>query len=215
MVDLKRQYLHLKAQIEAAVNGVMEDTRFILGPNVVALEQEIAAYHQVPHAVGVANGTDAIRLSLKACGIGAGDEVLTTPFTFISVAEVLLEVGATPVFVDVNADTFTMDTERIEACVTDRTKAIVPVHLFGHPEQMDIIMDIAERNDLKVIEDCAQAFGSTFDGQMVGTFGHCGCYSFYPSKNLGCYGDGGMVITKDYDTADQIRMLRNHGSNKP
>jgi dTDP-4-amino-4,6-dideoxygalactose transaminase len=214
MVDLKRQHLHLKAQIEAAVNGVMESTGFILGPNVTALEQEIAAYHQVPYAVGVANGTDAIRLSLKACGIGPGDEVLTTPFTFIAVAEVLLDVGAIPVFVDVSAETFTMDPERIEACITDRTKAIIPVHLFGHPEKMDIIMAISERNNLKVIEDCAQAFGSTFDGQMVGTFGHCGCYSFYPSKNLGCYGDGGMVITKDHDTADRIRMLRNHGSKK-
>lgn len=214
MVDLKRQHLHLKAQIEAAVNGVLESTCFILGPNVTALEQEVAAYHQLPHAVGVANGTDAIRLSLKACGIGAGDEVLTTPFSFISVAEVLVEIGATPVFVDVSAETFTMDPEIIEGCITNRTKAIIPVHLFGHPERMDIIMNIAQRHNLKVIEDCAQAFGSTFDGQKVGSFGHCGCYSFYPSKNLGCYGDGGMVVTKDEDTADKIRMLRNHGSKK-
>jgi dTDP-4-amino-4,6-dideoxygalactose transaminase len=211
---LKRQHKQLKRQIEQAVSAVMEGTQFILGPNVKALEQEVAAYHQLPFAIGVANGTDALRLALRACGVGPGDEVLTTPFTFIAAVEVILDVGATPAFVDINPDTFTMDLESIEPAITDRTKAILPVHLFGHPEQMDIVTAIAERNGLKVIEDCAQAFGATFDGQMVGTFGHCGCYSFYPSKNLGCYGDGGIVVTKDRGTADQIRMLCNHGSSK-
>lgn len=214
MVDLKRQYLNLKAQIDRALDEVLENTQFILGPNVTALEQEIAAMHNVPDAVGVANGTDALRLALRACGIGAGDEVITTPFTFIATAEAILDVGAVPVFVDVSEDTFNIDPEKIEACITDRTKAIIPVHLFGHPAQIDAIMMIAEQYGLNVIEDCAQAFGATYDDQVVGSFGDCGCFSFYPSKNLGCYGDGGMVITKNPDIAKQIRLLRNHGSSK-
>ncbi len=214
MVDLKRQYGQLKAQIDQALSEVLENTQFILGPNVTALEQEIAAYHGVPGAVGVANGTDALRLALRACGIGSGDEVITTPFTFIATVEVIMDVGAVPVFADVTPGTFNIDPEKVEACITDRTKAIIPVHLFGHPAQMDAIMAMAGEHDLKVIEDCAQAFGATYDDQLVGTFGDFGCYSFFPSKNLGCYGDGGMVITKDGDTAEQIRMLRNHGSTK-
>ena len=214
MVDLKRQYADLKAHIDRALSEVLESTHFILGPNVTALEKEISDYHGVPDAIGVANGTDALRLALKACGIGAGDEVITTPFTFIATAEVILDVGATPVFVDVTPDTFNLDPSKVEASITDRTRAIIPVHLFGHPAPMDAIMGLAAKYDLRVIEDCAQAFGATFEDQMVGTFGDYGCYSFFPSKNLGCYGDGGMVIVKDGGMAEQIRMLRNHGSSK-
>ena len=214
MVDLKRQYRQLKAQIDQALSDVLENTQFIMGPNVRALEQEIAAFHDVPAAVGVANGTDALRLALKACGIGPGDEVITTPFTFIATVEVILDLGAVPVFADVTADTFNIDPEEIAACVTDKTRAILPVHLFGQPAQMDAIMALARDHDFKVIEDCAQAFGATFKDRRVGTFGDCGCFSFFPSKNLGCYGDGGMVITREGDTAEQIRMLRNHGSFK-
>ena len=215
MVNLGREYSQLKEKIDKVLGEVLEDTRFILGPNVAALEKEVAALHDLPDAVAVGNGTDALRLALRACGIGPGDEVLTTPFTFFATVEVIVELGAVPVFVDVNAETFAIDPDLIEERITDRTKAIIPVHLFGHPAQMDVIMTLARRHDLKVIEDCAQAFGATYNNQWVGSFGHCGCYSFYPSKILGCYGDGGMVVTKSADTAEQIRMLRNHGSRAP
>ncbi len=214
MVDLKRQYARLKPQIDAALEQVLENTQFILGPNVAALEEEIAAYHGVSAAVGVANGTDALRLALRACGIGPGDEVITTPFTFIATVEVILEIGAVPVFADVDARTFNIDPDKVEACITDRTRAIVPVHLFGHPARMDAIMTLARSHGLKVIEDCAQAFGATFQDQAVGSFGDCGCFSFFPSKNLGCYGDGGMVVVQEESVADLIRMLRNHGSRR-
>lgn len=214
MVDLKRQYGQLKTEIDQAVLDVLGKTQFILGPNVVALEQEIAAYHNLPAAVGVANGTDALRVALRACGIGPGDEVITTPFTFIATIEVILDVGAVPVFADISADTFNIDPEQIAACITDRTRAVLPVHLYGQPAPMKAIMAIAEQHGLKVIEDCAQAFGATLDGQVVGSFGHCGCYSFFPSKNLGCFGDGGMVVTSDPEVAEQIKVLRNHGSAK-
>ena len=166
----------------------------------------------MPHAIGCANGTDALLLALRACGIGPDDEVITTPFTFIATAEVIALVGARPVFVDICADTFNMDPDRITAKITSRTKAIIPVHLFGHAADMDLIMDIAKKNNLKVIEDCAQAFGATYRGQTVGTIGDAGCFSFFPSKNLGCYGDGGMVVTRDEQIASKIKMLRNHGS---
>lgn len=212
MVDLKRQYSRLKKEIDHAVGCALEQTQFILGPNVAALEQEIAACHGLPYAVGCANGTDALLLTLRACGIGPGDEVITTPFTFIATAEVVALVGARPVFVDICPDTFNIDPDKISAKITSKTKAIIPVHLFGHPADMTPIMDIARKHHLKVIEDCAQAFGAQYRGQTVGTFGDAGCFSFFPSKNLGCYGDGGMVITKDEAIASKIKMLRNHGS---
>lgn len=212
MVDLKRQYSRLKKEIDRAVGQALEQTQFILGPNVGKLEEEVAAYHGLPHAIGCANGTDALLLALRACGIGPDDEVITTPFTFIATAEVIALVGARPVFVDICADTFNMDPDRITAKITSRTKAIIPVHLFGHAADMDLIMDIAKKNNLKVIEDCAQAFGATYRGQTVGTIGDAGCFSFFPSKNLGCYGDGGMVVTRDEQIASKIKMLRNHGS---
>ena len=212
MVDLKRQYRSLKPEIDVAIQGVLDKTNFILGENVSSLENEIAAYHNVSHAIGVGNGTDALLLALRGSGIGAGDEVITTPFTFIATAEVIAQVHATPVFVDVKPDTFNMDPEKIEGKITEKTKAIMPVHLFGHPADMNPIVKLAEKYNLRIIEDCAQAFGAKYRGKKVGTFGDCACFSFFPSKNLACYGDGGMVMTEDEDRANTIRMLRNHGS---
>ncbi len=212
MVDLKRQYNALKTEIDAAVSDVLEKTQFILGPNVTKLEEEVAAYHCLPYAAGVANGTDALLLALRACGIKSGDEVITTPFTFIATAEVVAQLGATPVFVDIRPDTFNIDPDLIEEKITPQTKAIIPVHLFGHPADMEPIMQIAAKHKLKVIEDCAQSFGAKYKNQRTGTIGDVGCFSFFPSKNLGCYGDGGMVITKDETIARRVKMLRNHGS---
>lgn len=214
MVDLKRQYHNLKKEIDAAVSDVLEQTRFILGPNVSALEEEIAAYHDLPYAVGVANGTDALLLALRACGIEAGDEVITTPFTFIATAEVIALLKATPVFVDICPDTYNLDCSQIAEKITQKTKAIIPVHLFGQPADMNPLMEMARKHHLKVIEDCAQAFGAKYQGRKVGTIGDAGCFSFFPSKNLAGYGDGGMVITKSKEIAEQIKILRNHGSAK-
>jgi len=212
MVDLQRQYQQLKPDIDAAVQNVLNHSQFILGPNVAALESEIAAYHGKAFGIGVASGTDALLLALRACGIGPGDEVITTPFTFIATAEVIMMLQAIPVFVDIRPDTFNIDPDKIEARITARTKAMIPVHLFGHPAEMDAIMALAEKYHLKVIEDCAQAFGARYHEKKVGAFGNCGCFSFFPSKNLACYGDGGMIITDDEETANRVRVLRNHGS---
>jgi dTDP-4-amino-4,6-dideoxygalactose transaminase len=212
MVDLKRQYHALKNEINAAIGDVLEQTQFILGPNVSKLEEEIAAYHGLPYAIGVANGTDALLLALRACGIGAGDEIITTPFTFIATAEVIALLNAIPVFVDICPDTFNIDCNKIADKITKKTRAIIPVHLFGHPADMGPISEIAKKHNLKVIEDCAQAFGARYNGSKVGTIGDIGCFSFFPSKNLAGYGDGGMVITKSEEIAKQIKTLRNHGS---
>jgi len=212
MVDLQRQYKTLKADIDAAIQNVLDSAQFILGPNVAQLEKEIAAYHGVPHAIGIASGTDALLLSLRACGIGAGDEVITTPFTFIATAEVISLLSATPVFVDIRPETFNIDPDKIEEKITKKTKAVIPVHLFGHPADMDPIVRIARKYNIKVIEDCAQAFGATYNGKKAGSIGDCGCFSFFPSKNLAGYGDGGMIITRNEDLAKLIRLLRNHGS---
>lgn len=212
MVDLKKQYHALKTEIDAAVSEVLAQTQFILGPNVNSLEEEVAAYHQLPYAIGVANGTDALLLALRACGIKAGDEVITTPFTFIATAEVVAQLGAIPVFADICPNTFNIDPSLLEEKITPGTKAIIPVHLFGHPADMDPIMQIAKKHNLRVIEDCAQAFGAKYQNKLAGTIGDAGCFSFFPSKNLGGYGDGGMVITKSEEIAAQIKKLRNHGS---
>jgi dTDP-4-amino-4,6-dideoxygalactose transaminase len=212
MVDLQRQYKTLKTEIDLAIQGVLDSAQFILGSNVAELEKEISLYHNVSHAIGVASGTDALLLSLRACGIKAGDEVITTPFTFFATAEVISLLSATPVFVDIVPETFNIDPRKIQEKMTKKTKAIIPVHLFGHPADMDPIIDVARKHNLKIIEDCAQAFGATYKGTKVGTLGDCGCFSFFPSKNLAGYGDGGMIITKDEDTAKHIRMLRDHGS---
>ncbi len=212
MVDLKRQYLQLKPEIDAAVLDVLANTQYILGPNVSELEAEVARYHGLPHAVGVASGTDALLLALRALGIGQGDEVITTPFTFIATAEVLGLLGAVPVFVDVDPETFNIDPALIAPAITSKTKAIIPVHLFGYPCDMDPILAVAKEHGLKVIEDCAQAFGARYKGKIVGTFGDAGCFSFFPSKNLAGYGDGGMIITGNAEVEEALRMLRNHGS---
>ena len=212
MVDLQRQYQRLKPEMDEAIQDVLNQCQFILGPQVSALENEIASYHGVPFAAGVASGTDALLLALRACGIGPGDEVITTPFTFIATAEVIALLQAAPVFVDIVPDTFNMDPRKIEAKITKKTRAIIPVHLFGHPAEMDPILELARKYHLKVIEDCAQAFGAVYRGKKVGTLGDCGCFSFFPSKNLAGYGDGGMVITQNQEMGKSIKMLRNHGS---
>lgn len=212
MVDLKTQYHTLKEEIDTAVLDAIESTQFILGPNVTAFEQETAAYLGVPHAVSCASGTDALHLAILAAGIGPGDEVITSPFTFIATAEAICYVGATPVFVDIDPKTFNIDPALIEAAVTPRTKAIIPVHIFGQPADMAPISAICEKHNLLLIEDCAQSFGAAIGGRMTGTLGSLGCFSFFPSKNLGCYGDGGLITCATAELAEQIKVLRNHGS---
>lgn len=212
MVDLKTQYLAIKDEIDSAVLGVIQSSAFVLGPQGKALEQEIASYHGVRHAIGVASGTDALHLALIAAGVGKGDEVITTPFTFIATAEAVSYVGGVPVFVDIEPDTFNIDPAQVKKKITKKTKAILPVHLYGHPADMAIIMEIAKEHNLKVIEDCAQSFGAEYKGKKTGSFGDMGCFSFFPSKNLGCYGDGGMIITNDDSLAERLVALRNHGS---
>ncbi len=212
MVDLKVQYEAIKNEIDAAVLGVIQSAHFILGSHGKALEEAVAAYHGVKHAVAVASGTDALHLAVIAAGIKPGDEVITTPFTFIATAEAISYVGAVPVFIDIDPVTFNMDVTKLEAAITPKTKAIIPVHLYGQPVEMDLLMAIARKHGLRVIEDCAQSFGAEYKGGKTGSFGHLGCFSFFPSKNLGCYGDGGMVITDDAGLAEQMLSLRNHGS---
>ncbi len=214
MVDLKGQYESLKSEIDAAVIQALGETRFILGPNTQAFEKEAAEYLGVKHALGCANGTDALHLGLLAAGVGPGDEVITTSFTFIATAEAIRYVGATPVFVDILPGSLNIDPELIRAAINEKTKAIIPVHLFGQAAEMDEIMAIANDHGLAVVEDCAQSIGSAYKGRKTGTFGTAGTFSFFPSKNLGCYGDGGMVTTNDDDAAAAIRVYRNHGSSK-
>lgn len=212
MVDLSIQYRELQEEVERGIRSALESCQFILGPSVTAFEQEAAAYLGAGHAVSVASGTDALHLALLAAGVGPGDEVITTPFTFIATAEAIHYVGARPVFVDIDPHTFNIDPARIEAALTPATRAVLPVHLFGQPADLAAITAICRRHDLLLLEDCAQSFGASLDGRMTGTFGAFGCYSFFPSKNLGCYGDGGMVTTDSADLAEQVRVLRNHGS---
>jgi len=212
MVDLKVQYDAMKNEIDTAVLSVIQNTAFILGPQGKELEQNVARYHGVRFAVGVASGTDALHLALRAANIGPGDEVITTPFTFIATAEAISYVGAVPVFVDIRPDTFNMDVSQIAAKITKRTKAIMPVHLYGQSADMGPLMEIAKERALRVIEDCAQSFGADHLGKKTGSFGDFGCFSFFPSKNLGCYGDGGMIIADDQKYAERLQSLRNHGS---
>jgi len=212
MVDLKTQYHDLKAEIDAAVLAALESSQFILGPNVTALEQEAASYLGAPHAVTCASGTDALHLAILAAGIGPGDEVITSPFTFIATAEAICYAGATPVFADIDPQTFNLDPALAEKAITPRTKAIIPVHLFGQPADMAAFTAICDKHNLLLIEDCAQSFGAAVDGRMTGTLGPLGCFSFFPSKNLGCYGDGGMVTCATAELAEQVKVLRNHGS---
>jgi dTDP-4-amino-4,6-dideoxygalactose transaminase len=212
MVDLKRQYQGIKKEIFQVITEIFNNGQYILGPRVSEFEKKIADYYGVSEAVGVASGTDAIHLSINALGIGEGDEVITTPFTFFATVEAILYTGARPVFVDVEQDTFNMDAGQIEAKITDKTRAILPVHIFGQMADMEDISKIAKRHGLKVIEDCAQSFGANLNGKKAGSFGNTGCFSFYPSKNLGGYGDGGIIILNDTKIADKVRKLRNHGS---
>ncbi len=214
MVDLKTQYRQIQAEIEQGLHQVLDDAHFILGPNVQAFEREAADYLGTKHAISCASGTDALHLALAAAGIGAGDEVITSPFTFIATAEAICYLGAKPVFVDIDPHTFNLDLNQVEAAITVNTRAILPVHLFGQPVDMPAVMKIAERHGLSVIEDCAQSFGATIEGRQTGAFGSAGCFSFFPSKNLGCFGDGGMVTTHSEALAEKVKVLRNHGSKR-
>lgn len=211
ILDSKRQYAAIGAEVEKAVCEVLRSGSYILGPNTKAFEQEMADFYGCKYTVGLNSGTDALHLALRALNIGAGDEVITVAFTFVATTEAIGIVGAKPVFVDIDKDTFNMDASKLEAAITSKTKAIIPVHLYGQPCDMDMIMDIAKRHNLYVIEDCCQAIGAKFKGQMVGTFGDIGCYSFYPTKNLGGMGDGGLITVNSENLKNRIIALRNHG----
>lgn len=211
LLDLKPQYQALKPQLDAAVAEVAASQYFILGPTVEAFEKAAADYCNVEHAIGVSSGTDALIVAMMAMGIGPGDEVITTPYTFFGTAGSISRVGATPVFVDIEADSFNIDTTKIEAAITPRTRAIMPVHLFGQMADMRAIKQIAREHDLLVIEDAAQAIGAKQQNRPACSQGHMGCLSFFPTKNLGGFGDGGMVVTDDAEYATIARQLRNHG----
>ena len=211
ILNLKRQYESIKGELTDAMNTVLEAQNFILGAQVKELEEDIASYTGAKHAIGVGSGTDALLLAMKAAGISPGDEVITTPFTFVATADTILLAGATPVFVDIDPGTFNMDTRLVREAVTTKTRAIVPVHLYGQSVDMDEIEDIAREHKLKVIEDVAQAIGGKWNGRGLGSIGPAGCLSFFPSKNLGCFGDGGMIVTNDDKVAETAGMLRKHG----
>jgi len=211
LCDLSQQYLSLQDEIDAALRQVAASGQYILGPHVNALEQEIAELCDCQYAVGVGNGTDALQLVLRALEIGPGDEVITTPFTFVATTEAIGLVGAKPVFVDIDPHTYNIDPSAIEAAITSRTKAILPVHLYGQPCDMVPLVELANRYHLALVEDCAQAIGARYLERAVGSFGVAGCFSFFPSKNLGCMGDGGMITTNDRSLYERVEMLRRHG----
>jgi len=215
LLDLKAQHKIVGKEISSAIEEVLESGYYILGPNVKRLEEEIAAYCRVKYAIGVASGTDALKLSLISMGIGKGDEVIVPPFTFISTVGVITQIGGSPVFTDIEEETFNIDTEKIEEVITEKTKAIIPVHLYGHAAQMEKIISVAKKYNLKIIEDAAQALGTEclFLGifYKVGSLGDVGCLSFYPTKVLGACGDGGMVLTNNEEVAEKIIFLRAHG----
>ncbi len=212
MVNLKAQYADIKDEIEQGIAETIANCSFILGPNVQAFEKEAAKYLGVKHAVGCASGTDALHLALRAEGITTGDEVITSAFTFIATAEAIKYVGATPIFVDIDKKTFNITVENIEKAITSKTKAIMPVHLFGQPADLGKIKALCDKYGLKLIEDCAQSFGARINGQQTGAIGNASGFSFFPSKNLGAFGDGGLVVTNSDETAKMLKMLRNHGS---
>jgi dTDP-4-amino-4,6-dideoxygalactose transaminase len=214
MADLKAQYRAIRGEIDEAVARVLENAHYILGPEVAAFEAEFAQYQQAKHAIGLNSGTSALHLALLAAGVGPGDEVITVPFSFIATAAAIVYSGARPVFVDIDPVTFNMDPARIEAAITPRTRAIMPVHLYGQPADLDPILEIARRCGLAVIEDAAQAHGAEYRGRRVGAIGDIGCFSFYPAKNLGACGEGGAVVTDRADYARAIRLLRDWGSEK-
>ena len=231
ILDLTEQYRTLKGEVQAAIDGVLDSGKFILGPEVQLFEQEVAEYLGVKHAIGVNSGTDALAIGMRAAGVRPGDEVITTPFSFFATAESISNIGAKPVFADIEADTFNIDPEKIEALITPQTKAIAPVHLYGNPAAMARIMGLASTHGLKVIEDCAQSFGAKYagacggcdaqcdadirdgmTGKLTGAIADAGAFSFFPTKNLGAYGDGGLITTNDDAVAEMSRKLRVHGS---
>ena len=212
LLDLKAQYATIKDEIKAAIDEVLESQYFILGPKVQQFEEEIAKYCNVQHAVGVASGSDALLLALMAIDVGYGDEVITTPYTFFATAGSISRLGAKPVFVDIDPKTYNINPELIEGKITDKAKAIIPVHLYGQCAEMDPILEIGKKYNLCIIEDAAQAISAEYKGRKAGSMGDMGCLSFFPSKNLGGYGDGGMVITNNAELAEKIRVLRAHGA---
>jgi len=213
-LDLKPQYHSIKNEVNAAVQQVMDSCRFVLGENVANFERDFAGFCGTDFAVGVANGTDALRLALLACGIGKGGKVITTPNTFIATTEAISQTGAKIVFVDIDPDTYNIDVSQIEEKINERTQAILPVHIFGEPADMNPIMEIARKHNLKVIEDACQAHGAEYEGRKAGSIGDAGCFSFYPSKNLGAFGDGGMVVTGDEEVTQRTKIFRDHGQMK-
>jgi dTDP-4-amino-4,6-dideoxygalactose transaminase len=212
LLDLKAQYATIRDEIRAAVDRVLESQQFILGPEVEALEREVAAYSQCEFGIGISSGTDAILAALMAIGIQPGDEVIMPPYTFFATAGCVTRLGAKPVFVDIDPQTFNINPTQIEAAITARTRAVMPVHLFGQCAEMDPLLDIARRHNLFVIEDAAQAIGAEYRGKRAGSMGQLGCFSFFPSKNLGGIGDGGMLTTNDRALAERVKLLRNHGA---
>jgi dTDP-4-amino-4,6-dideoxygalactose transaminase len=211
LVDLKAQYQSIKPEIDAAMQRVVNNTTFILGKEVAEFEKNFAAYCNAQQCVGMDSGTAALHLALVILGVKTGDEVITTTHTFIATAEVISLIGAKPVLVDIDPRTYNIDPNKIEAAITPRTRAIIPVHLYGQPAEMDAILDIARKHNLRVIEDAAQAHGAEFHGRRAGSMGDVACFSFFPSKNLGAYGDAGALVTNDAALADHARMLRDHG----
>lgn len=211
LVDLQAQYAGIRDEIDVAMRRVVQNANFILGPEVHDFEAAFARFSGAAEAVGVASGTAALHLALLACGIGPGDEVITTPFTFYATAEAITQAGAAPVFVDIRPDTYNIDADKLEAAITPRTKAIMPVHLYGQAADMDTILAIAQRHGLRVIEDAAQAHAAEYRGRRCGSIGDIACFSFFPSKNLGCYGDGGMITSNNAELAARVRRLRDHG----
>jgi dTDP-4-amino-4,6-dideoxygalactose transaminase len=213
-VDLKAQYQSIKTEVNAAIQGVLDSCQFTLGSEVAAFEQEFATYSQAVHGIGVNTGTSALHLALLAAGVGRGDEVITVPFTFVATVSAIDYTGARTVFVDIDPQTFTMDAAKLEAAITPKTKAIIPVHLYGQCADMDPILAIARRHGLVVIEDACQAHGAEYKGRRAGSMGDMGCFSFYPGKNLGAYGEAGMVVTDNAEYTRTIRMLRDWGAEK-
>jgi dTDP-4-amino-4,6-dideoxygalactose transaminase len=213
-LDLKVQYKQIEQEVLPAVTDAMKNAAFIGGPQVTGLEEEFAAFCDSSYCVGVGSGTDALRFALMAAGIGQGDEIITVPNTFIATTEAISQVGARPVFVDIREDTSNIDPEKIEACITAKTRGIIPVHLYGQTADMDAILQIADKYNLVVIEDACQAHGALYKGKKAGSLGIAGCFSFYPGKNLGAFGEGGAVVTQDADMAQKMRMIRDHGQEK-
>jgi len=214
LVDLKAQYHGIKSEIDAAVADVLENSAFILGKHVAAFEEQFAAYCSTSYAIGVNSGTSALHLALLAAGVGPGDEVITVPYTFVAPVATIGYTGARPVFVDIDPASFTLDPAKLEAAITERTKAILPIHLYGQPADMDPIMEIARRHQLIVIEDAAQAHGARYKGRRAGSIGDIACFSFYPGKNLGAYGEGGAVVTNNPDYNKTIRLYRDWGTER-